>query len=206
MSKSLRKRRRAGTAPQSMGLAARAKRMEYKLRQNDALGQEAMTAGESQKKVSTREFAESRGFSEHAVRKLKTFARAYNRRELDQLCALRRPNGLPLHWGYVGYLLAADSAEREAGKHGKKEREGLAQLGSKKNWTAPEFYGVIRQKFCRMSGHGCSMVLPANLETAVRKVQDEGRVWFRRWNPFAYVSPTIGTCWYRRLSSVLIRL
>jgi len=53
--------------------------MEDKLRQNYAIGQAAITAGESPKKVSTREFAESRGFSEHTVRKLKAFARAYNR-------------------------------------------------------------------------------------------------------------------------------
>ena len=51
-------------------------------------------------------FAESRGLSEYSMRKLKAFVRYYDQRELDQLGALRRPNGLPQHWVYVGYLSA----------------------------------------------------------------------------------------------------
>lgn len=167
--------------PSAAGLVARAEQMERKLRQHYALGMQAIAA-QAKRNVSTRDFAESRGLSEHTIRKLKAFARSYNQRELDQLCALRRPNGLPLHWGYVGYLLAADSAATKAGKHGQEERERLAMLAAKKNWTAPELYAAIRQKFCRKGGHGRSMVLSDDLETAVRKVQDEGRVWLRRWN------------------------
>lgn len=53
-----------------------------------------------------RDFPESRGLSEYSMRKLKAFLRYYDQRELDQLGALRRPNGLPQHLGYVGYLLA----------------------------------------------------------------------------------------------------
>ena len=181
MSKSLRERRKTGTSSQSAGFATRARLMEDKLRRDYAIGKEAVAAAESKEKISTRQYAESRGLSEHTVRKLKAFARAYNKRELDQLCELRRPNGLPLHWGYVVYLLAADSAATEAGKQGKKERERMAKLAAKKNWTAPELYAAIRQEFVRKAGHGRSMILSDDLETAVRKVIDEGRMWLRRW-------------------------
>lgn len=158
----------------SAGTAARALRMERQLRKQHALGRAAIEARESKTETSTKQFAESNDLSEHMVRKLKTFARAYSDEELDQLCALRRPNGLPLHWGYVNYLLAAES------RGGKKARRKFEKLAAANGWTAPQMYAAIRREHGYQQGHGRSMLLPTDLETAVRQVADEGRAWCRR--------------------------
>lgn len=185
MSPSSRKRRNKKGVRKPSGVIGRAEQMEEKLRQDYALGREAEAA-----EVSARQFAESHGLSVHTVHKLKAFARGYTVKELEQLCKLRRKtNGLPLHWGYVGYLLTVKSAasamkkdrKKPAKKSRNKERWEFAKLAAEKGWTAPQLYAAIRQKYGWKQGHGRPMVLPDDVNTAVLKVISEGRAWLRRW-------------------------
>lgn len=161
------------------GLRDRAERMASKLRDNHQLGQTANRECDEYG-VSTQQFAEDRGLSEHTVRKLRAFARAYNARELSELCALRRPNGLPLHWGYVIYLLAAQSAAQANGQNGRLTRHRYARLAATKGWTAPQLYAAIRQEFRLSPGHGRSISIPDDLPAAERQVVSEAQVWRKR--------------------------
>lgn len=168
---------------QPTGLRDRARRMASKLRDNYQLGKEANR--ESKKNgVSTQQFAEDRGLSEHTVRKLRAFARAYNARELSELCALRRPNGLPLHWGYVIYLLAAAAAAEAQGKNGKEVRSHFAREVESHGWTAPQLYAAIRKKLGLRPGHGRKMSLPLAVMDAARQVENEGKTWSKRLKLF----------------------
>jgi hypothetical protein len=81
------------------------------------------------------------------MRKMKAFARRYTRRELDALCEGRRPNGLPLHWGYIPVLLAIE------GRHNKAEREKFQELAIVKGWTVPELCRQVRRRL-GVKGHG----------------------------------------------------
>ncbi len=75
---------------------AKAKRMADTLRSHHELGLAALDSD-----LSTRLFADAHGMTEHTMRKIKAFAREYSRAELADMCRLRRPNGLPLQWGFM---------------------------------------------------------------------------------------------------------
>jgi len=73
------------------------------LRRLYELGRQARS---DQNSLPIEQFAAAQGLSPHTLRKARAFAREYSPEDLDKLCSLRRPNGLPLHFGYVPYLLS----------------------------------------------------------------------------------------------------
>lgn len=81
------------------------------------------------------------------MRKRKRFAREYR---LGDLKAQRtpRPNGLPLHWGHVNYLLTPED---------KTKREAVQERAIGEGWTAPQRYAAIRAKWPKDDGHGRPM-------------------------------------------------
>src|SRR5205085_8536613 len=77
------------------------------------------------------------------VRKAREFARKYSRAELQKFCALKRRNGLPLHWGHVIFLLSmpcGTSAERA-------RRQEFQKETANNSWTSPQMYATIKVRF-----------------------------------------------------------
>ena len=70
------------------------------------------------------------------MRKARAFARGYTARELDELCRLRKPDGIPFHFGYIPYFLTV---------HPKKERQKIQRQAAERGWTAPELNAHIQQ-------------------------------------------------------------
>ena len=138
---------------------AKATQMVRRLEDRYRIGQKAKYT-----RLSIARFAAKEGLSTHTVRKLKRFANTYSPEDLKELCRLRRPNGLPLHFGYVNFLLVvADKAERV------KFQQRLAHEG----WSAAELSTRIPGKFRGPSPHGRPMMKPASTADGLRQVAEE---------------------------------
>ncbi len=133
--------------------------MVDRLRQQHALGMKALHSQD--KGISTGDFAAEHPFSPHTMRKFKAFARHYSAADLEVLCRGRRPNGLPLHWGYVPILLAIE------GKHGTGQRRKFQKLALENGWTVPEFRLAVREQL-GISGHGRTPKLPESMHEGVQ--------------------------------------
>ena len=155
-----------GTSQSAPAVAVRAKRMADRLRQYYRLGQGANASDKS-----CREFAEVHAVSEHLMRKLKRFVCAYSPDELEDLCSNTRPNGLPLQWGHVNYLLSI---------HDKKRRGEMQQRATANGWTAPQLNAAIRKKFGTEKGHGRPMTRPTSLAAGLQQLMAEAEIWIRR--------------------------
>lgn len=144
----------------------KAKRMVDRLRAHHALGRQA---NESQ--LSTREFADKHGYNEHTMRKIRAFAREYDANGLDRLCALRRPNGLPLQWGHIPYLLTIKD---------RRQRLRIQERAAREGWTAPILNAAIPSKFRSAAGHGRTMHRPATAVDGLRQLKTQSEIWLRR--------------------------
>ena len=105
------------------------------------------------------------------MRKIKRFALAYTTRDLEALCNARRPNGLPLQWGHVNYLLTI---------HDKQQRKAMQRQAIKNGWTAPQLARVIQKSHRRKTGHGRPVVQPATPEAGLEQLTAEAVMWIRR--------------------------
>lgn len=147
-------------------IESKARRMADRLRYYYRLGQEVV-AGD----LPPKELAEIRGVSDHLMRKFRRFAREYTPRDLEALCNTFRPNGLPLQWGHVNYLL---------GIHDKQERKAMQGKAIENGWTAPQLNVEIRKKFGSENGHGRSMMKPATPTAGLQQLMAEAQMWIRR--------------------------
>src|SRR4051794_8282660 len=77
---------------------------ESRLRHLHAVGREALArfpVGAAFDPETIREISEREGLRLDNVRRARQFARTYSEKELDDLCRLRNPAGMPLSWGHV---------------------------------------------------------------------------------------------------------
>ena len=123
------------------------------------------------KNLSPKDLADTRGVSEHLMRKFKRFAREYTPRDLETLCNALRPNGLPLQWGHVNYLL---------GSPDKQQRKAVQQRAIENGWTAPQLARAITKNRRAKSGHGRPMMPPATPEAGLEQLMAEAEMWIRR--------------------------
>jgi len=158
---------------------AKAQRMVARLQQQYALGQAAMAA--QTKGLSIAQFASEHAYSEHTMRKFRTFARSFSQADLNELCQGRRPNGLPLHWGYVPILMAIES------KHGKATRKHFQQLVIEKGWTVPRLYHEVRTEL-GVNGHGRTPQLPQKGKDELENLREELGILQRRCEKLAEAS------------------
>jgi hypothetical protein len=184
--------------PKASSKEARIKKMVQKLLDDYSVGERARDSGDSLETI-----AADHGLAVVTVRKLKLFAQKYSRRELRTLCALRRTgSGLPLHFGYVIYLLMAQSAaERrslaemeanfrqgigrvnsaKAARDANRVREKFALKAAKNGWTAPELYSAVVAEYGLKDGHhGREKVLPQDRLTASVLATGEIKKWCDR--------------------------
>lgn len=135
------KEKRSKLQTASTPSSSKAQHMVDRLRQQYALGRDAVEAQKNG--TSTEEFGAVHNYSGHMMRKMKVFARHYSPEDLNAHCQGRRPNGLPLHWGYIPVLLAVES------KHGKAERERFQRLAIVEGGLSPSY--VARSANASMS-------------------------------------------------------
>ena len=163
----------------SPAIKAKAERIVQRLRDIHTTGQQAKIA-QDEHEISTEAYADQNGFNAGTLRRWKKFAELYSTApgpgraglsDFDVLCALRRPNGLPLHWGYLPYLLSVKKT---------KTRREMAQKAAGEGWSPARLHAEIRAKENRPRGHGRSVTIPASLEDASRHVLRESELWLAR--------------------------
>jgi hypothetical protein len=165
------KRKKQELPAASESIAAKAQRMVDRLRQQYSLGVEALHSQD--KGRSTAEFAAEQPYSPHTIRKIKAFARQYSPADFNALCRGRRPNGLPLHWGYIPVLLAIE------GKHGTGQRRKFQNLAIENGWTVPELRLAVRDQL-GVSGHGRTPKLPENVQEGMQGLAESLAFLYRR--------------------------
>lgn len=167
------------TTTLSPAIKAKAERIVQRLRDIHKTGQRAKVA-QDENDVSTEIFADQEGLNAGTLRRWKKFAELYSVEpgtgraglsEFDILCALRRPNGLPLHWGYLPYLLSVMKT---------KTRREMAQKAADEGWSPARLHAEIREKEKRPRGHGRSVTIPTRLEDGHRLVLRESELWLAR--------------------------
>lgn len=158
---------------------AKAKRIVERLRKHHEMGQDANQL-QAKQPISTVELAEKKQLDPGTLRRSKMFAKLYSSEsgsgrgglsEFQELCSLRRPTGLPLHWGYVPYLMTIKS---------RKKRREIAAKAASQGWSPARLHAEIRQIEDRPPGHGRSVELPATTADATLQVVREGRLWLSR--------------------------
>jgi hypothetical protein len=155
--------------PHDPAVQRKADEMIAKLREYHRLGQECNLLPTRKER---REFADQQAISQTTIRKVRAFAREYTAKELDELCRLRKPDGMPFHFGYIPYLLCC---------HGKKDRQRLQRIAAENGWTAPEVHTAIRQmRGGRRGGGGRPMKQPATAEAGLARITADGHLWMRR--------------------------
>ena len=164
------RKRSAAAAARAAVIKAKAERIVDRIQQHYALGREANTA-QDKKRITTKQFARNRRTDPGALRRWKRFARLYSVEQLDELCALRRPDQLPLHSGYINYLSSIPSPAR---------RRKFAVMAAKNGWSSARLHREIRQTEGRPAGHGRKVGLPANLREGLHRLASEGRLWLTR--------------------------
>jgi len=146
------------------------KKMTDRVREMYRLGIKANT-----NRLSTTRFAESNTYPPRVVRQAKQFAEKYSEDQVEWLCGLRRPNGLPLHFKHIIFLLTLDSA---------KDRRKWAAAAAKHGWSAPTLHQQIKATLKRSTGHGRSVVVPTSRIEALSQLKRDGDLWAKRCEAF----------------------
>src|SRR5262249_22139743 len=117
----------------------RATEAENRLRDYHALGQKVRErVGEGRLDQATLlELEKKTRYSPDILRKSRTFAASYTPEQLDELCRLRRPDGMPLPWGLVRQLLILPAGD---------ERGRLQRQAAEPGWSLEQLVAEIRKK------------------------------------------------------------
>ena len=140
-------------------IEAKATRIVQRLRDRHRLGQSA-----NRSKSSVEVLAARHGLSQTMLRKLKRFATAYSLADLEKFCKLRRPNGLPLHIGFIGVLLIVSD---------KNEREKLQKQAARGGWSAAQLAAAVPKKYRTANPHGRKMKQPETAADGLRLLTAE---------------------------------
>src|SRR3954469_12398076 len=90
---------------------------ESRLRHLHAVGREALArfpVGAAIDPGTIHEIAEREGLRLDNVQRARQFARTYSEKELDELCRLRNPGGMPLSWGHIRRLVSIPNKARRS--------------------------------------------------------------------------------------------
>ena len=123
---------------------------------------------------------EETGYGLDNIRKARLFARVYTVEQLDELCALRTPGGMPLPWRYVQQLLMVPPGE---------VRDALQRKAAKRGWGLEELAaaipGKVRRKQTRCKG-GRPFLRPRTVADGLRRIARHGDEWLRRYGSRAW--------------------
>ncbi|HEV3167984.1 MAG TPA: hypothetical protein VGZ22_28540 [Isosphaeraceae bacterium] len=116
------------------------------------------------------------GFGLDTLHKARVFAQKYTRSQLDELCQLRKPTGMPLPWTFVRQLLVLPAGSARA---------ALQRQAAEQGWTFDELVAAIDKKRPRTGKArpaGRAFRRPATLDAGLRQIVKEGELWLRRSN------------------------
>ena len=168
-----------GDKAKAAAIKAKAARIEQRVRDHHAIGQLANKL-QAKRNISTTVFAAKHGIDPGTLRRSKQFAELYSAKtgtggsgmsELDEICNLRRPNGLPLHWGFLPYLMTVK---------GSRKRRQMAAKAAAQGWSPARLHAEIRQLEGRSKGHGRKVELPTTPVEGLLHILREGRLWLAR--------------------------
>jgi len=152
-------------------IQAKGRRMIDNIYRFYRLGQRANL---QEKDLSTAEFAAVNGVNVYTMRVVRRFAREYDEPALNELCSLRRPNGLPLHWGHAHYLLTLPIAKRRS----------FAKKAAKEGWGAQQLRVAVQAEYRRGGGkakpHGRKMKEPVSADAGLLQLIADSGLWCRR--------------------------
>ena len=155
---------------------------EAQLRAYHALGREVLARIEGGKldAATLRRLDEETGYGLDNVRKARVFARVYSKEQLDDLCALRTPSGMPLPWRLVRQLLMLPPGET---------RDALQRKAAERGWGLDELAAAIprkqRLRQTRREG-GRPFVRPGTVSDGLRRIARHGDEWLRRYGSRAW--------------------
>src|SRR4051794_36246836 len=127
-----------------------------------------------------RKLIEETGHGADNIRKARVFAARYTTGQLDELCQLRTPEGMPLAWRHVRQLLMLPPGE---------ERDAVQRKAAEGRWSLEELTAKIprkvRLKQSRREG-GRAFRGPRTLADGLRRIKRHGDDWLRRFGSKAW--------------------
>src|SRR4051812_13052446 len=153
-----------------------AEEAESRLRHLHAVGREALArfpVGAAIDPDTVHEIADREGLRLDNMQRARQFARTYSEKDLEDLCRLRTPGGMPLSWGHVRRLVSIPNKAKRAALQKRSAREG---------WTAAQLSDVIQREVVgrkRRYG-GRPFTAPRTLEEGLRQVVLRSEEWLRR--------------------------
>src|SRR4051812_44600950 len=172
---------RGKSAARSAGVAPKkrpdpAAEAESRLRHLHAVGREALARfpiGAAIDPDTVHEIAEREGLRLDNMQRARQFARAYSEKELEELCRLRTPAGMPLGWGHVRRLVSIPNKAKHA---------ALQRRAAKEGWTAAQISEAILREVVgrRRQNGGRPFAAPRTLGEGLRQVVLRSEEWLRR--------------------------
>jgi len=124
--------------------------------------------------------SEETGHGADNIRKARVFAARYTAGQLDELCHLRTPEGMPLPWRHVRQLLMLPPGEG---------RDALQRKAAERGWSLEELVTAIpkrvRREQTRREG-GRAFRGPRSLADGLRQIERHGDEWLRRFGSKAW--------------------
>ena len=128
------------------------------------------------------ELGDETGHGADNIRKARVFAARYTAGQLDELCQLRTPVGMPLPWRHVRQLLMLPPGEA---------RNALQRKAAQRGWSLEELIAAIPKKVRREQTRregGRAFRGPRSLADGLRQVERHGEEWLRRFGSRAWAA------------------
>lgn len=125
---------------------------------------------------------EETGHGADNIRKARVFAARYTADQLDELCKLRNPEGMPLPWRHVRQLLMLMPGEG---------RDSLQRKAAERGWSLEELVAAIPKKVRRAQTRregGRVFRGPRSLADGLRQIERYGDEWLRRFGCKAWAA------------------
>ena len=127
--------------------------------------------------------AEKLGVNVNTFRKERRFAKLYSEDALADLLALRRPDGMPLHWGHIVFLITVEDETK---------RLELQKQAAEQSWTAADLRDAIRDNREPAATRGGRPIKVPDAPTAARRLLfQETERWLQRYRAITGKHPTL---------------